>query len=80
MQNQFNKSEDLWSIEDLIQNYPKSFPTKNSVRHLIRNGALPIVRFTPRGKIYFSPSTIAKWIKQKSDQGMKEYLDRIKKL
>jgi len=55
-------TKELWDIYSLMDHYPKLFPTIGSVRHMIRNRMVPIVRFTPKGKIFFCSEEIENWI------------------
>lgn len=69
--NQVKNQTQLWSIDDLLFNFPSVFPTEGAVRYLVRNRLIPMVRFTPRGRIFFDPNEIMRWIQKNkiSEQG-----------
>lgn len=60
------QNNELWNKEQLAQAYPCLFKNGiKSVNYFVRHHKIPIVKFSPRGPVYFSPVSIKEWINSK---------------
>jgi len=55
--------QNVWTAKDLVNNFPKIFPTISAVRYAKYEKNLPAIQLGERGKTFYRPYDVVNWMK-----------------
>jgi len=56
--------QSVWTAEDIVEFYPKIFPTISAVRYAKYERGLKAIQLGTRGKTFFRPEDVESWLQQ----------------